>query len=447
MPGCATHENLLFSLNVESPTAEPFCVWIDRVFFNSPQGPSVTDLHERLTVIASAEAARRRQPFDQVFAAIAVTPGSSMEVRTEYGDAVTVERRVDGSAMYETNTKLPVRAGDSDLGLVGQINTRNEMAQLVELFHATPARLRSRVSTDADLISLARTPLDQLFSLASRITADETALSETSTKHSDLSDTMKEREIREQSIIEQFDVHTEESKKIQVFTWISLAVVAIGIAVAVLASPIVGGALCGLALLLAAFGHFQNKKIERNGGIDGQVADIQLGRVDEMFNNHDLTRSRRAAESSLSESIAEWRSIAGNAKPSALLTDRTRIEELASHLRLIDNENVESADTTLLVGFASLLAELNRRFPAERVPLLVDDLFFEVAPQFHGVLRELIMRASHRRQVVLETGDLTVAKWTAVEAVGGDALLISDFDIDVEPIINQVMAAETQSNV
>lgn len=98
----------------------------------------------------------------------------------------------------------------------------------------------------------------------------------------------------------------------------------------------------------------------------------------------------------------------------------------------------------MLVGFATLLAELNRRFPAERVPLLIDDLFAEVAPQYHGVLRDLILRGSHRRQVILETGDLHVAKWAAVEAVGGDALLLSDFNIDVEPIINDAVAAHGQ---
>ena len=427
--------------------AEPVIVWIDRVLSESPQGPSATDLHERLTVIASADAARRRQPFLQINAAIQVAPGTSLEVRSEYGDPITAQRRADGSAMFETNTKLPVHANSGNLGLVSQINDPQEMARLATLFYATPERLRTRVSTDKDLIALARTPLDQLFSLASRITADETALNESNSQHSDLSETIKEREIREQSISEQLDERSEDRKKIQIFTWISLAVVAAGIAAAVLVDPIIGGGICVLALLIAGFGQFQNKRVERGGGIEGQALDIQLGRVDELFDSHDITRSRRAAESSLQESITEWRSIAGNAKPSALLTHRTRIEELASHLRLIDNENVPPADTSILVGLASLLAELNRRFPAERVPLLIEDLFVEVAPQYHGVLRELIMRASHRRQVILETGDVTVAKWAAVEAVGGDALLISDFDIDVEPIINQAMAAEGQQNV
>jgi hypothetical protein len=104
-------------------------------------------------------------------------------------------------------------------------------------------------------------------------------------------------------------------------------------------------------------------------------------------------------------------------------------------------------DTTLLVGFSSLLAELNRRFPAERVPLLVDDLFDSVPTQYHGVMRELLLRASHRRQVVLESSDMTVTKWAAVEAVGGDALLITDHEIDVEPIIEQAVANETGSTV
>ena len=72
--------------------AEPVIVWIDRVLSESPQGPSATDLHERLTVIASADAARRRQPFLQINAAIQVAPGTSLEVRSEYGDPITAQR-------------------------------------------------------------------------------------------------------------------------------------------------------------------------------------------------------------------------------------------------------------------------------------------------------------------------------------------------------------------
>ena len=175
---------------------------------------------------------------------------------------------------------------------------------------------------------------------------------------------------------------------------------------------------------------------------------MQLDRLDELFNTTALTQNRRTAEGGLAESREQWRSIAGDAEPSVLLKDRPRIEELSRHLQLIRNAAVDTpGDTSILVGFASLLAELTRRFPAERVPLLVDDLFPEVAPQYHALTRELLLRASHRWQVVVETSDLTSTKWAAVEAVGSNALVITDYDIDVEPIIADAVSAENTPNV
>jgi len=373
-----------------------------------------------------------------------VAQDTVIEVRTEFGDEITAQRGADGSfAMFNTKSKLPIHADDRGLGLASTLNSKADMDALMGLFNATPSQLRARVAADADLIALSRTPLDQLFDLASRITAGEVALNESRTRRSDLSETIREREEREQTLTKQQEVTSGGKRKINSLTLVSFGIVAIGIAAAVLVDPIIGIAICGVALVVAIAGQILKKKVTANDTED-QALDIQLGRVDELFDTHSISRNRRLAEDTLAESVAQWRNIAGNVKPSALVNDRPRIEELASHLRLIENENVAPADTDILVGFASLLAELNRRFPAERVPLLISDLFPEVAPQYHGVLRDLILRASHRRQVVLETGDLTAAKWAAVEAVGGDALLISDFDIDVEPIINQAVAAEPQ---
>ena len=333
------------------------------------------------------------------------------------------------------------------MGLVSQLNSQAEMAQHLPLFHVTAERLRARVTSDADLIALSRTPLDQLFTLASQITADEAALTQTRTRRSDLSQRMDEREEREQNITEQVNETNEGNRKIHFLTLALFAVIAAGLAVAVLVSSTIGLAICAGALIVSGLGYMFSKRLNSGDDITGEATDVQLGRVNELFDTHDLTRNRRQAEGSLAENVAQWKAIAGNIKPSALVNDRTRIEELASHLRLIDNEDVAPADTSVLIGFASLLAELSRRFPAERVPVLVDDLFTSVAPQYHAVLRDLILRASHRRQVILETGDLNVAKWAAVEAVGGNALLISDFDIDVEPIINQAVAAHEQQSV
>ncbi len=351
--------------------------------------------------------------------------------------------------MYDTINQLPVRSEDRGLGVVGQLNYGQDMADHLEVFHVTSDRLRIRAETDVDFIQLAQTPLDQLFELAARITADERDLNETDDRRSDLSDSMRDRETREDSLSQQLEEKVEGDKKVRTFGIAALALVLLGFIAALVASQAIGALLCAIGLGIAAVGHSQNKNADTDGGeIMGQTLDIQLGRVSELFDTHDLSRSRRAAEQSLADSHATWRSIAGNANPSILLSDRPRIEELSSHLQLIDNEQVEiQGDTSLLVGFASLLAELNRRFPAERVPLLVDDVFDAIPSQYHAVMRELLLRASHRRQVVLETADMVVTKWAAVEAVGGDAILITDHEIDVKPIIEQAVASEATSTV
>ncbi len=421
-------------------------MWIDRVVTETQAGPEATDLHPRLTVIASTDAARRRTVYNRIINALRTAPSTTIEVRTEYGDHITAQRNAQGgSALYDSNNKLPIRVEERSLGIVAQLNHPHEMASHMSLFHATSQSLRARAEADAELIRLARTPLNQLFDLAAKITADEAALNETQSRRSDLTDSIKERENREESISSLLEEQNEGERKVNVLTYASFGVVIGGIAAAVLGQMAIGGVLCMVGLLIAAVGQRQSKNV--NGGVEAEALEIQLGRVGELFDTHDLTRSRRAAEESLAESRAEWRSIAGTARPSALLTDRPQIEELASHIRLIENENVDKGDTSLLVGFASLLAELNRRFPAERVPLLVDDVYPEIPRQYHGVMCELLLRASHRRQVVCETADLTVAKWAAVEAVGGDGMLVTDHEIDVEPIINQAVAAQTNDTV
>jgi hypothetical protein len=48
---------------------------------------------------------------------------------------------------------------------------------------------------------------------------------------------------------------------------------------------------------------------------------------------------------------------------------------------------------------------------------------------------------------VLETADMVVTKWAAVEAVGGDAMLITDHEIDVERIIGEAVASDASSTV
>ncbi len=421
-------------------------VWIDRITTQTQAGPETSELHPRLTVIASTDAVRRRTVYNRIINALRSAPSTTLELRTEYGDNITAQRGEQGqSALYDTNNKLPIHSKERSLGIVAQLNDPHEMASHMDLFHATSQSLRARAQADAELIRLARTPLNKLFELATKITAGEAALNETQSRRSDLTASIQERNEREESISSLLEEQSEGERTTNLLTYVSFAVVLAGIAAAVMGLITVGGVLCMIGLIVAAVGHRQSKQVQ--GGVEAEALEIQLGRVGELFDTHDLTRSRRAAEESLGESRNEWRSIAGTARPSALLTDRPQIEELASHLRLIENENVEKGDTSLLVGFASLLAELNRRFPAERVPLLVDDLYPEIPQQYHGAMCELLLRASHRRQVVCETADLTVAKWAAVEAVGGDAMLVTDHEIDVEPIINQAVAAQTNDTV
>ena len=449
MPALGVNENPQLWLRAAQLRADEDFVWIDRIVTEGPDGVQEIELHPRLTVIASADHARRREAYERILGALQTKPGSTIEVRTEFGESITATRGTGGgAALFDTNSNIPIHGEDRGLGIVGQLNYGHDMATHLELFHMDADRLRARAHQDKDLIALAQAPLDQLFQLATRITADERNLSTTADKRNTLSDSIRERESKEESLSQKIEEHEDEKKKITVFALAAMVIVGLGVAAAFLVNPVIGLGLCVLGSLIAIVGRFQQGDADADSAIEGEALDIQLGRVDELFDTHDLSRNRRSAEDALADSRATWRSLAGNTDPSVLLKDRPRIEELSSHLRLISNEQVEvEADTSILIGFASLLAELNRRFPAERVPLLVDDLFPQVAPQYHAVLRELLLRASHRRQVVLESADIVVTKWAAVEAVGGDALLISDYDIDMEPIIQQAIGPEADTTV
>ncbi|MFT7474069.1 MAG: hypothetical protein ACI81L_000985 [Verrucomicrobiales bacterium] len=425
-------------------------MWIDRIITTSPEGPHTTELHPRLTVISSIDDVRRREAYERVLGALQAKPGSTMEVRTELGDFITATRSAEGgAALFDTNNNLAVRSDDRGLGIIGQLNSGQDMANHLKLFHVTTAAMRQRARDDADFINVAGTPLDQLFELAQQITTDEQAVLHVDDRRSSLSDSIRQRESREATLSQQLEVHTEERKKIAVYTYGAVGGVFLGVVAALMLNLATGLVFCVLASVVAAIGRAQTKNAAADDGeIMGRTLEIQLGRVNEMFDSFDLGQNRRTAEQSLTDSRKVWHNLAGALEPSILLKDRPRLEELASHLQLIANERVEvKGDTSLLVGFASLLADLNRRFPAERVPLLVDDLFAELDPQYHGVLRELLLRASHRRQVVLESADVIVTRWAAVEAVGGDGLLITDHEIDVEPIIQQAVATGSSTTV
>ena len=149
-------------------------MWIDRIITDSSSGTQSIELHPRLTVISSSDVARRREAYERVLTALQGQPGSTVEARTEFGDHITATRPLQGgAALFDTNNQLPVRSEDRGLGIVAQLNYGQHMASHLELFHVTSDRLRARAETDVDFIQLAQTPLDQLFELAARITADE----------------------------------------------------------------------------------------------------------------------------------------------------------------------------------------------------------------------------------------------------------------------------------
>ena len=180
----------------------------------------------------------------------------------------------------------------------------------------------------------------------------------------------------------------------------------------------------------------------------GSELGLALERVDQLFDNHSISRNQREARKNLDRSVSQWRDLAGGASPEILIRERPRLEELAGHLRVVNNESVTDIDEIeklALVGFASLLAELSRRFPTERVPLLIDDLFPSIHQTYHSVLRELIERASHRRQVVLETGDQSAIQWAAAEVVSGNALLITDQEIDFPELSSEADDPQQQA--
>ena len=422
-------------------------MWIDRIISDSPEGQQVTDLHERLTVISSADQARRRTAFERVAFALRATPGTTMEVRTEYGETISAHRTAESTALFDTRSKLPIHTDDRSLGIVGWLNNPQQMASEMHLFHVNADRLRGRVQQDADLIRLAQTPLDQLFDLASSITTAEKEVAKVRSERSNLSESKRERDSRERSIQAELDEQRSDQAKAQLFTYIALGIVILGILVALIGPLVVGAGICALGVVIALGGKVQAKR-SVDAETSAEAVEMQLGRVDELFNTQNLIGNRRSAEDGLAQSWEQWRSIAGEAQPSVLLKDRPRIEELASHLQLISHAQVAApGDTTILVGFASLLAELARRFPAERVPLLVDDIFPEIAEQYHPLMRELLLRASHRRQVILETSDVAATKWAALEAVGSNALVITDYDIDADRIIEQAVATEDTPTV
>ncbi len=418
--------------------AESTDVWIDRIVSETPEGPDLLELHPRLTVISSTDEERRRGAFERIFRALRAKEGTHLEVRTEYGDRFAALRPKDQEAtLVDPARERPVDPTTNGLGIVGQLNSPEEMAVHLRLLHVSVSSLRDRVVTDREMLALARTPIDQLWTLANNIQTDRETLNMTRDRGTDISAAAEERESREVVVSELLALRAENARKFQSMFIGAGIVGVIAVGTLLLSSRLLGALFLFVAAAVAAAGWYFKSAVEdsdEHDDLPGSEFDVQIGRINEMFDTHSLSRKEREAQQDLTASLEMWRELAGSAKPDVLIKERPRIEELASHIRLIDNEPVEGVAETereLLYGFASLLAELGRRFPAERVPLLIDDLFGAVDPQYHSVLRELLTRASNRRQVILESADDTVAQWAAAEAVAGDALLITDQPVSV----------------
>jgi hypothetical protein len=416
-------------------------VWIERIVTETDGETKLLELHPRLTVIASPDDTLRRAAYERVYQGLKGIRGSHLEVVTENRDHLIALRPADGDpslidSRHETEI-LPENM--KGIGIVGQLNDAEAMTSHLRLLHVTHDSLLRRATSDADMIRLAQTPLDQLWTLANSIQSDQEVLQHTETQGENLSAAAAERDATEMEISGILDRKADNDKRNQQFYM--AAGVALGLAAlaAVVVTPLAAAPFILIAIGLGAAGataaRNEDLLAEHQHVTDnyGSELGLALERVDQLFDNHSISRNQREARKNLDRSVSQWRDLAGGASPEILIRERPRLEELAGHLRVVNNESVADIDEMeklALVGFASLLAELSRRFPSERVPLLIDDLFPSIHQTYHSVLRELIERASHRRQVVLETGDRSAIQWAAAEVVSGNALLITDQEID-----------------
>ena len=418
-------------------------VLIDRVVTELESGPDVLDLHPRLTVVSSSDRERRRAPFERIDRALRGERGAHLEVRTENRDPVLALRPVEGEVqLIDPELEEPLDEGQlARAGIVSQLNSAGPMAGHLRLLYVSTEALLRRAETDDALIRLAQTPVDQLWTVASEIQANRETVNHTEVQGSDLHESVRERESIEETfsdILEEKEEHARRNRLFYLGAGVALAAAAIVAATfnPLFAAPliVVGGILGVLGYIAARNESLDDKQAELTEQFGGTGFGVQLGRLDELFNTNTMYRRQREARDQLDRSLELWREMAGPVDPSVLIRERPRIEELAGHIRIINNEQVAEAgpdDLQILFGFAALLADLTRRFPAERVPLMIEDLFADLHPEYHAALRELIQRATHRRQVILETASADVARWVAAEAVAGQALLITDQPISV----------------
>ena len=409
-------------------------------------GPDVLELHPRLTVLSSTDRERRRAPFERVDRALRGERGSHLEVRTENHDPIVALRPAEGDLQF-IDPELEEELSSEELarsGVVAQLNSAAPMVTLMKLLSVSTTSLRRRAEDDEDLIRLAQTPLDQLWTVANEIQANRETVIHTEMQGSDLHDAVRERESIEESFIDILDKKETNARRNRLFYLGAGVALAIAAMVAATFNPLfavppilVGAALGAAGYITARNRSLEDQQAELTEQFGGTGFGVQLGRLDELFNTNSIYRRQREARDNLDRSLEVWRELAGSAEPDVLIRERPRIEELAGHIRIINNEQAAKAgsdDREILLGFASLLAELTRRFPSERVPLLIEDLFADLHIEYHAALRELIQRATHRRQVVLETADADVARWVAAEAVAGQAVLITDQPISVSAL-------------
>jgi hypothetical protein len=204
--------------------------------------------------------------------------------------------------------------------------------------------------------------------------------------------------------------------------------------ISLVAGEVAAAPLLMIAAIITALSFLEYKRMEQAERDEGEAlkaagAQSYLGfhlqRVNGLLASDQHRKRLMQAAEEHRESVAAWRSLAGEVEVAWALEHRDDIDAAARVRRIAGLSNDGNDDGpgtgTFAEALLARLAELRRLGPGgESFPLILDDPLRELTSAQKPALLELLVRASADQQLVYLTEDDEVGAWARLEALTGE---------------------------
>lgn len=410
----------------------------ERLVIEADDNTFTLELHPRLTVIAGVGKLEREGILSELVGALGSTrAGVHAEIAADNDTRYAIFRPVGSrhrvvsiDTATDVSDRFRNRDGEIDLLARAGLDTRTAKRKM----RLTSADLTAETQTDQVLRRLALLDPTELWSAAERVRITEDHLqseAEATGSQPEDAEVVQRIEDRHQAFLGAQARHERYRKA----SFIAGAIAAVSaVPISLVAGEVAAAPLLMIAAIITALSFLEYKRMEQAERDEGEAlkaagAQSYLGfhlqRVNGLLASDQHRKRLMQAAEEHRESVAAWRSLAGEVEVAWALEHRDDIDAAARVRRIAGLSNDGNDDGpgtgTFAEALLARLAELRRLGPGgESFPLILDDPLRELTSAQKPALLELLVRASADQQLVYLTEDDEVGAWARLEALTGE---------------------------